>query len=642
MPFTAAVARLGGVTRRRTVLLVLLVAALALALAVGLPRGGGTSARTSPPDAGAPPPVASPPVASPPVASPQARAAAPDGPEARRLARHAVARRDDDLAALAELAEGDDAAALRAARDLAERAVDPALRLAALERVLELRPSEPLARRATTELHVEVGREAEAAGRTDRAALAYREALPDERAAEALRRLIDDPFDLANTFLQSRRYQDALDALGDLTAPSIEAPALRALDRHADALAAYRRWLEQEPADLEARFGVAWSHWYLGGLDRAEAAFAALPGGRALYGRALIANRRGDVDEAVRLLRASGDPRHLWLATALLEREERWLDAIEVYLELAAGGDGTYADDAAWRARTLAERVGADEARTRAEALVPDDSYFAIRAGADPPLPRRDDLADVRPEALATAGWLAEHADPEGARLVLVFALRAAESEAEQVVLGEALQALGEFREPQRAAATWLAAGSEQLRTWRLAYPEAWPHQVGREAKEAGVEPELIWAVMRRESAFYPEAISRSGAQGLMQVMPSTWDWLAELQDEPPADPFDVAANIRYGAFYLGWLQDHFRGELHLAVASYNRGQGYIGRLFDSDEVRRDMDELVRAIDALETREYLQAVWRSYRVYQGLDRLEAEGLPAEPAASASSPGAAGP
>jgi soluble lytic murein transglycosylase len=176
-----------------------------------------------------------------------------------------------------------------------------------------------------------------------------------------------------------------------------------------------------------------------------------------------------------------------------------------------------------------------------------------------------------------------------------------------------------------------VAAGSEQLRTWRLAYPEAWPQRVGRAAKEAGVDAELVWAVMRRESAFFPDAISRSGAQGLMQVMPATWDWLAELQEESPADPFDVAANVRYGTYYLGWLQDYFRGELQLAVASYNRGQGYIGRLFDSDEVRRDVDELLRAIDALETREYLQAVWRGYQVYQGLARLEAEGLPADAA-----------
>jgi hypothetical protein len=86
---------------------------------------------------------------------------------------------------------------------------------------------------------------------------------------------------------------------------------------------------------------------------------------------------------------------------------------------------------------------------------------------------------------------------------------------------------------------------------------------------------------------------------------------------------------------YLGWLQDYFGGDLQLAVASYNRGQGYVRRLYESDEVRRDLDELIRAIDAFETREYLQAVWTSFRTYQELARIEAEGLRgAEPGAVA--------
>lgn len=579
--------------RRRTPTLILLLAAVALALAVGLP--------------GRPDPV-------------------PAAPGAQRLSAHARARADADVAALAELAQGDDVAAYRAALDLTGLEVAPELRLAALERVLELRLDDPLARRETTELQLLRGEAAERAGRPDTAVEAYREALPDPRAAEALRRLIDDPYRLSNALLQARRYRDALDALGELTAPSIEAPALRALDRHEEALAAYRRWLEQVPGDLDARYGVAWSHWYLGDLAAAEAAFAELPGESALYGRALIANRRGEVDEAVRLLRATGTASRLWLATSLLERERRWSEAADLYLELATGGSA-YADDAAWRARTLAERLGDEDRERRAEALLPGDGYFALRLGAAPPLPRRDDLEAAAPEALATAAWLAEADDPEGARLVLAFALREAEEEAEIVALGEALTALGEYREPQRRAAALVAGGSEQLRTWRLAYPRAWPQQVGRAAEEENVPAELVWAVMRRESAFYPEAISRSGAQGLMQVMPSTWDWLAELLNEAPADPFDAHANVRYGVHYLGWLQDYFGGDLQLAVASYNRGQGYVRRLYESDEVRRDLDELMRSIDALETREYLQAVWSSFRTYQELARLEAQGLP---------------
>lgn len=596
-------------TRRRAVLLALLFAAITLAVAVGLPRLDGRLAAVRSPSSLA-----------------ALAASRPVGEAAERLVEHAVARSRGDREALLALSLGDDVAAYRAALDLAaDASLDPETRAEATQRVLDLRIDEPLARRELTELHVALGRASEAAGQTDRAIAAYREALPDPRARAALRDAIDDPYRLANAYLQGRLYQPALDALMGLSAPSIEAPALRALQRHDEALDAYRAWLDEVPGHTAARFGVAWSLWYLGDLDAADAAFGALDDSQALYGRALIANRRGDRTEAVRLLRATGEPARLWLATSLLERDERWSEAIDLYLALAAG-DSVYADDAAWRAHVLAQRTGASELAARTEQAIPAGSFFALQLGDGaiaPRLPTHDDLPPTGPDALATAGWLAESDDAEGARLVLAFALRTATDEARIVALGEALQALGEYRVPQRAAAALLSEGSEQLRTWRLAYPEAWPDVVRVEAKRADVDPHLVWAVMRRESAFYPSAISRSGAQGLMQVMPTTWDWIAELQDEDPADPFEIADNIRYGVHYLGWLLDYFSGDEELVVPSYNRGQGYIRRLYDSAEVRRDKDDLYRAIDALETREYLQNVLVTRWIYDRLAEVEA-------------------
>ncbi|MDZ7799827.1 MAG: lytic transglycosylase domain-containing protein [Trueperaceae bacterium] len=615
-------------TRRRSILLTLLAGALALAVALQLPRPVMPGADDE----------------RPPLAQ-----VAPDAapPGATRLVRHAHAAADDDVEALAELTRANDYAAYQAARHLARMEdADPELRLAAYERELDLRIDDPLDRAERRALHVEVARLAEALGRTRRATLAFREALPEQEAIEGLKRLGDDPYQLANLFLQADLDEEALDALGELSAPSIEAPAYRALGRYEEALDAYRRWLAQVPGHRGAREGVAWSHWYLEDLAAADAAFAALGGPRALYGRALVANRRGDREAGVDFLLRAGAPTHLWLATGWLEEKEKEAAAIEVYLDLA-GRDSAYADDAAYRAYVLAGRLGNDEARAEAERSIPEGSYFDLRLGGDPALPDRDDLAQVRPAALDTAGWLAELGDETAARGVLSFALRdalapdmsdapptesgaATETKADEatvVALGEALVALGEYRRPSRAASRFVNDGSRQYRTWRLAWPRAWEGLVRAEAKEADVPPELVWAVMRQESAFFPRAVSRSGAQGLMQVMPSTWDWIAELQEEPPGDPFDAATNIRYGTHYLGWLRDYFRGDLELVVPSYNRGQGYIGRLYDGEEVRRDKDDLLREIDALETREYLQAVWTNVRVYQGLDRMERQGGP---------------
>lgn len=612
-------------TRRRTSLFVLLLAAIAVAVALGVPTLRSASDRPQP--------------AGDATNGTTIQAFANiDDPLLQRLAIHAVARAENDRATLLELAGGTDVASLRAARDLAFDDELPAdLRRFAIERVLALRIDEPLARRERLELQLAHARASEEAGNVDAALAGFREALPDERAIAAVERLEEDPYRRANAFLQARLHREALEALGGRAAPSIEAPALRALGRHEEGLDAYRRWLDEVPGDAEALAGLAWSHWFLGDLEAAEGAFERLGGPTGAYGRALIANRRGELDEAVRLLVSTGDARRLWLATSLLEGAERWSEAVDVYLRIAEG-DSVYADDAAWRVRVLGERFDRPDWTASGNAALPPDGWFALRTGARAPGPSRADLPVLRPDAIDAARALAEVDDVEGARLVLAFALRDAieaptgadapapsdpvTREATIVALGEALGALGEYRQPQRAVAPLVAEGSEQLRTWRLAYPEAWPEHVRLEAKEAGVDPHLVWAVMRRESAFFPEAISRSGAQGLMQVMPATWDWLAEIQDEQPADPFDVADNIRYGITYLGWLDDYFDGEELLVVPSYNRGQGYIGRLYASPEVRRDADELIRSIDALETREYLQAVLHSKHVYDALAEAE--------------------
>ncbi|MEX2503145.1 MAG: transglycosylase SLT domain-containing protein [Trueperaceae bacterium] len=573
--------------------------------------------------------------------------AVPDHPWAERLRRQANAAREGDLVTLAEvMRSGDDVAAYRAARWIAgleedliadgadvSTHADAESRLEAFDRVLALRIDEPLARTELRALQLERAEAAEAAQRTDVAVEAYREALPDARAGRALQRLLaDEPYLLANLLFQGGRNADALEALAGLAAPSIEAPASRALGRHEDALTAYRAWLDQDPDAAAALSGVAWSLWSLDRLDEAEAAFARLPAAERDYGLALIANRRGQVDEAIRLLHATGVAARSWLATTLLEREERWERAIEVYLDLARG-ESSYADDAAWRARVLAERIGDDDAQQRAEAAIPAGSYFDLRRGGEVRLPARDDLIPVAPDGMEVVRWLAEAGDRSGARLVAAFALRDATErasddpdatpEAAGVPWAQTLVALGEYRMPQRAAAAWLAAGSEQLRSWRLTHPRAWPEVVEPAAAEEGVDPHLVWSVMRRESAYFPDAVSRSGAQGLMQVMPATWDWIAELLGEPPGDPFDPVTNIRYGTHYLGWLDRYFDGDLELSIASYNRGQGYIRRLNDGSEVGGDRDDLLRRIDALETREYLQAVWVTYRTYQELERLEA-------------------
>ena len=86
------------------------------------------------------------------------------------------------------------------------------------------------------------------------------------------------------------------------------------------------------------------------------------------------------------------------------------------------------------------------------------------------------------------------------------------------------------------------------------------------------MDANLIHAVMQAESAFHPYAVSRTGAEGLMQLMP-------ELSDEMGvSDAFDPRENIMGGARYLKRLLDYHNGNVDLALASYNAGPGAVSR----------------------------------------------------------------
>jgi soluble lytic murein transglycosylase-like protein len=94
-----------------------------------------------------------------------------------------------------------------------------------------------------------------------------------------------------------------------------------------------------------------------------------------------------------------------------------------------------------------------------------------------------------------------------------------------------------------------------------------------RQAAEAySLPPELLLAVMKVESNFNPRAVSRAGAQGLMQLMPATAAALGVT------DPFDPRQSIVGGAYTLRVLVNEFEGEVPLAVAAYNAGSKAVRR----------------------------------------------------------------
>jgi len=97
----------------------------------------------------------------------------------------------------------------------------------------------------------------------------------------------------------------------------------------------------------------------------------------------------------------------------------------------------------------------------------------------------------------------------------------------------------------------------------------AWDEEIVEAAITHGVPPELIKAVMLAESGMNPEARSRSGAMGLMQLIPSTAKAMGVT------DPWDPAQNIQGGARYLRMMLDRF-GDKERAIAAYNAGPGNV------------------------------------------------------------------
>ncbi|TDK27506.1 lytic transglycosylase domain-containing protein [Luteimonas aestuarii] len=100
----------------------------------------------------------------------------------------------------------------------------------------------------------------------------------------------------------------------------------------------------------------------------------------------------------------------------------------------------------------------------------------------------------------------------------------------------------------------------------------AYSAEVSAAARKFGVEEAVVRAIMHAESAFNPNALSRAGAQGLMQLMPAT------ARRFGVTNAFDPVQNIHGGVEYLAWLLKRFNGDLTLAAAGYNAGEGAVDR----------------------------------------------------------------
>jgi soluble lytic murein transglycosylase len=159
-------------------------------------------------------------------------------------------------------------------------------------------------------------------------------------------------------------------------------------------------------------------------------------------------------------------------------------------------------------------------------------------------------------------------------------------------------------------SALLLSAPSSRTRwAWECAFPTPYSDAIRDAESREGLPTGLLWAVMRQESGFDPEAISPARAVGLMQLLPETARSVAEELGLPSDDArlFSPAYSIRVGARTLRKLLDEFDGNIPLAVAAYNGGAESIERWI-SRSPGMQLDTFVERIPYKETREYVAKV----------------------------------
>jgi soluble lytic murein transglycosylase len=227
----------------------------------------------------------------------------------------------------------------------------------------------------------------------------------------------------------------------------------------------------------------------------------------------------------------------------------------------------------------------------------------------------------------------------------------------------------GQYQESMRLASILVRRASEpEKRYLELMYPRPFAEQVSQYARETGIGEAKLFGLIRSESAFNPDAISRSGAIGLTQLMPATAEEMAArilrrggpdytrrsdkdgahgaaaiagdeisgdtetadsaiaansgasgglIASEVGIDLLDPGANIHMGAVYLSYLEQRL-GDPLLAILAYNGGMNRVRRWRNSMPAKFPPDLFLETVEYAETMEYGRAVIGATAMYRAL------------------------
>ncbi|MBR3928413.1 MAG: lytic transglycosylase domain-containing protein [Clostridia bacterium] len=162
----------------------------------------------------------------------------------------------------------------------------------------------------------------------------------------------------------------------------------------------------------------------------------------------------------------------------------------------------------------------------------------------------------------------------------------------------------------------------------RVNYPVRYAEWIEEFAEDYGLDPALVAAIVYTESGYDVNATSAVGARGLMQVMPSTAEWIHPKLKKPY--PFDadvlytVDGALTYGCWYLDFLSDLFDGDPLSVIAAYHAGQGKVQSWRKDTACAPDGVHLTNIPEgAKATRHYVEKVNKAYEYYTKIYHADA-------------------
>lgn len=279
-----------------------------------------------------------------------------------------------------------------------------------------------------------------------------------------------------------------------------------------------------------------------------------------------------------------------------------------------------------WRARSLAEQGQAESARILWEHLRGDDSFYGLLAANE--LGETFSAPKLAPVVADEALMASAKADPSLARALTLLRLDMRAEGLREWAWGVRAPRAVPFMlaAAQLAAdagfydrAIYTAERTDSPRAFALLYPRPYQQLIEPQAREQGLDPGWVYGLMRQESRFMAPARSPVGAQGLMQVMPATGQWVANrigMTDYSAARLREPRTNVRIGVNYMRMVHEANGGQEVLTSASYNAGPGRARRW----RAARPLDGAVyvETIPFNETRDYVRKVLTNATIYAAM------------------------